>query len=112
MRVEWRFEKITRHTYTHSIAFSALKFVRYWNVILPGSKRYLGGSRIVGANGDVRPPAPDEVREGGIAVEGIALTASGRDEAGHAGPGRLNPAASPRARLRVTSKSPTARGTR
>jgi hypothetical protein len=38
----------------------------YWHTILPGSKRYLGESGMVGDSTDVRPPAPDEKWRGGI----------------------------------------------
>jgi hypothetical protein len=44
------------------------KLYGYWQVILPGSKRYLSASgEQVGDNSDVRPPGPDEVWTGGIA---------------------------------------------
>jgi hypothetical protein len=44
-----------------------LKRDGYWNVILPGSKRYLDlGRRFVGNNKDVRPPASDEQWKGTI----------------------------------------------
>lgn len=39
---------------------SVLRIYHYWNTILPGSKRYLGESGIVGDNTDVRPPSQDE----------------------------------------------------
>ena len=37
------------------------KLYAYWNVILPGSKRLIRGTRMLGDNTDVRPPEPDEV---------------------------------------------------
>jgi hypothetical protein len=74
LEVAWRFETVDGRSYRHAygiedglrvllpfgVAENALKLDRYWNVILPGSKRYLGGGKMVGDNGDVRPPAPDE----------------------------------------------------
>jgi hypothetical protein len=42
-----------------------LKLYRYWSTILPGSKRYLSESGMVGDNTDVRQPAEDEKWQGG-----------------------------------------------
>jgi hypothetical protein len=41
-------------------------FETYWQTILPHSKRYLDGHRVLGTNADVRPPAPDEQWSGGV----------------------------------------------
>ena len=41
-------------------------FATYWQTILPHSKRYLDGGRILGANADVRQPAPNEQWKGGV----------------------------------------------
>jgi len=41
-------------------------FEAYWRTILPYSKRYVDSSRVLGANADVRPPAPDEQWNGGV----------------------------------------------
>ena len=71
----WTFEEESGRTYTSSIGGGAnpsvllpfglsekvLNLYRYWKVILPGSKRYLGrNGEQVGDNSDVRPPAPAE----------------------------------------------------
>lgn len=74
LRVLWRFETITGRSYRHSQGMLSaqtlllpfgmpenfLRLSRYWGIILPGSKRYLAESGMVGDNTDVRPPAPDE----------------------------------------------------
>lgn len=74
LQVVWRFETVTGHTPRHSrqmlspqvllLPFgnpeSSLKLLKYWHTILPGSKRYLSQSGMVGDNTDVRPPAPEE----------------------------------------------------
>ena len=39
---------------------NVLRMWGYWKTILPGSKRYLGESGMVGDNTDVRLPSPDE----------------------------------------------------
>ncbi|HWB82554.1 MAG TPA: hypothetical protein VG675_00295 [Bryobacteraceae bacterium] len=41
------------------------KVYGYWHLILPGSKRIIRGSSMLGNNTDVRPPAPDELWKGG-----------------------------------------------
>ncbi len=76
----WTFEEVSGRTYTSSIGGGAnpsvllpfglseksLNLYKYWRVILPGSKRYLGrNGQQVGDNSDVRPPGPDEVWTGG-----------------------------------------------
>jgi hypothetical protein len=76
----WTFEEESGRSYTSSIGGGAnpsvllpfglsekvLNLYRYWKVILPGSKRYLGrNGEQVGDNSDVRPPGPDEVSTGG-----------------------------------------------
>ena len=81
LQVVWRFETQTGRSYRHSQGMLSpqgllLRFARsddaqfklyaYWHTILPGSKRYLGESGMVGDNSDVRPPAPDEKWRGGI----------------------------------------------
>ena len=58
---------------------SAMKVYIYWNTILPGSKRYLGESGMVGDNTDVRPPADDERWQGGIIAGGGSGGGSSRD---------------------------------
>lgn len=48
-----------------------LKRLSYWNVILPGSKRYLNANgQQAGDNRDVRPPRPDELWNGGFGMAG------------------------------------------
>ena len=42
------------------------KFFEYWHTIMPGSKRYLCGERMMGTNADVRPPDPSEYWKGGV----------------------------------------------
>ena len=81
LHVVWRFETETGHSYRHSIGMlspqglllrfgildeAQLKLYGYWHTILPGSKRYLGESGLVGDNTDVRPPAQEEKWRGGI----------------------------------------------
>jgi len=39
-------------------------FANYWHAILPGSKRYVSGYRVFGANTDVRLPTPAEWKGG------------------------------------------------
>jgi hypothetical protein len=46
------------------------KLSGYWHVVLPGSKRYLGGGKMIGDNSDVRPPKPEEMWKGGIVYGG------------------------------------------
>jgi hypothetical protein len=86
MQAVWRFETVTGRSYRHSCGMlsvqslllsfgrsedSLLKLFGYWHTILPGSKRYLSESGMVGDNTDVRPPTPDEKwRGGGIAGGG------------------------------------------
>jgi hypothetical protein len=41
-------------------------FATYWQTILPWSKRYVDSGGVLGANADVRPPAPDEQWSGGV----------------------------------------------
>ncbi len=41
-------------------------FQTYWQTILPNSKRYIDRGGVLGANADVRPPAPDERWSGGV----------------------------------------------
>ena len=76
----WSFQEVNGRTYTSSIGGGSnpsvllpfglsekiLKLYGYWQVILPGSKRYLSrNGEQVGDNSDVRPPGPDEVWKGG-----------------------------------------------
>jgi hypothetical protein len=84
MQAVWRFETVTGRSYRHSIGmlfaqsllvpFGRSEVARrlsvYWDAILPGSKRYLGKSGMVGDNSDVRPPAPDEEWQGGVIGSG------------------------------------------
>jgi hypothetical protein len=51
------------------------KFASYWEVILPGSARYVSGGDMFGDNSDVRLPTPEERRNGG----GIGSGGSRRD---------------------------------
>jgi hypothetical protein len=46
----------------------------YWHVILPGSKRFIRGSRMFGDNTDVRPPHPDELWKGGSVFGAVGGT--------------------------------------
>lgn len=77
----WTFQEASGRTYTSSIGGGSnpsvllpfgiperlLKLYGYWQVILPGSKRYLSArGEQVGDNSDVRPPGPDEVWTGGV----------------------------------------------
>jgi hypothetical protein len=78
-QVVWTLEQESGRTYTSfigggyrtllhpfGIPENLLKINGYWNVILPGSKRYLNSDGDqVGDNRDVRPRAPDEVWAGG-----------------------------------------------
>ena len=101
----WSFRESGGRTYTGStgpgannpsillpygIPEKALKLRGYWDVILPGSKRYLSrNGRLLGDNSDVRPPAADEVRTGGMGgggggggrsggqIESVTLTLDG-----------------------------------
>lgn len=83
MLAVWRFETATGRSYSHSremlsvhslllpfgrLDESWLKISGYWQTILPGSKRYLSESGLVGDNSDVRPPAADEKWRGGITM--------------------------------------------
>ena len=75
----WKFEPETGRPTTHSVAIGGgtsllapfglddrvRRLYGYWRVILPGSKRAIRGSRMLGDNTDVRPPQPDEVWKGG-----------------------------------------------
>ncbi len=80
-----------------------LKLYGYWQVILPGSKRYLtAAGEQAGDNSDVRPPGPNEVWTGGVAgsrgggghsygpLEKVTLTLDGVffTDGGFAGPNR------------------------
>jgi hypothetical protein len=75
LQVVWRFETETGRSYRHSQGMlspqglllrfgtsdeAQLKLYGYWHAILPGSKRYLGESGMLGDNTDVRPPAEDD----------------------------------------------------
>jgi hypothetical protein len=101
----WYFRESGGRAYTHStgpgannpsilhpygIPEKALKRRGYWDVILPGSKRYLSrNGRLLGDNSDVRPPAEDELWTGGMGggggrwggsggqVESVTLTLDG-----------------------------------
>ena len=73
----WRFETETGRSMLSATSVllpfyrrdeSAMKLYAYWNTILPGSKRYLGESGMVGDNTDVRPPAHDEEWRGGMRI--------------------------------------------
>ena len=85
MQVVWRFETETGRSYHHYVGMLSaqslllrfgrpddanLKLYGYWHTILPGSKRYLTKSGMVGDNSDVRPPAEDEKWRGGIIYGG------------------------------------------
>jgi hypothetical protein len=85
----WQFETAMGRLYRHSrgmlsaqpllLPFGAreehLRILRYWNSILPGSKRYLNEEGMVGDNRDVRPPQADEKWSGGIM--GVSSRAGG-----------------------------------
>jgi hypothetical protein len=106
LHVVWRFETVTGRSYRHSQGMLSAqtlllqfqmteerrKIFGYWFTILPGSKRYLGESGMVGDNTDVRPPAPGEKwpnrggcfgggggagMSGGDAVERVTLSLDG-----------------------------------
>jgi hypothetical protein len=94
MQAVWRFETVTGRSYRHSrgmlsvqsllLSFgrsedSLLKRFGYWHTILPGSKRYLSESGMVGDNTDVRPPTPDEKWRGGAITGSGGGGVSGRD---------------------------------
>jgi hypothetical protein len=79
--VVWHFETETGRSYRHSQGMLSpqqllLPFGRskdpysrlyaYWHTILPGSKRYLAESGMMGDNTDVRLPAEDEKWRGGM----------------------------------------------
>jgi hypothetical protein len=81
----WRFETETGRVFRRSMGLlsphglllpfsmrdqSTLKLYGYWNTILPGSKRYVGESGMVGDNTDVRPPGDDEKWRGGMTGSG------------------------------------------
>jgi hypothetical protein len=38
----------------------------YWQTVLPGSKRYLGGGQMIVDDSDVRPPQGDDVWKGAV----------------------------------------------
>jgi hypothetical protein len=93
----WQFETVTGRSYTHSrgmlsaqhlllpfgLPEKGMKRYRYWNTILPGSKRYLGESGMVGDNTDVRLPDPDEEWRGGIGGCRSGGGGSGPDQIKH-----------------------------
>ena len=77
----WTFQETIGRSYSSSIGGGSnpsvllpfgiperhLKLYGYWQVILPGSKRYLNANgEQAGDNSDVRLPAPDEVWTGGF----------------------------------------------
>ncbi len=88
LALEWQFEETSGRKYSHSTASAfgrslllpfglpqdILPVNRYWNTILPGSKRLLADMQIIGDNTDVRPPRPDEIWRGG----GIGSTVGSR----------------------------------
>jgi hypothetical protein len=113
----WTFQETIGRSYSSSIGGGSnpsvllpfgiperhLKLYGYWQVILPGSKRYLNANgEQAGDNSDVRPPAPDEVWTGGFAggrtgggrrrgpMEKVTLTLDGVffTDGGFAGPNR------------------------
>ncbi len=77
------------------------KFDFYWNTIFPGSKRLITcGGPSFGDNSDVRPPAADELSQGGFVTWGggrpepsepvrLALDGVFFEDGGFAGPNRL-----------------------
>jgi hypothetical protein len=94
LQVVWRFETETGRSYRNSQGIlsaqglllpfdrpndAQLKLYGYWHTILPGSKRYLGESGMVGDNTDVRPPAEEEKWRGGIMSGGGSGNATSRD---------------------------------
>jgi hypothetical protein len=51
----------------YGLSEKSLRLRGYWDVILPGSKRYLSrNGGLLGDNSDVRPPAADELWTGGM----------------------------------------------
>jgi hypothetical protein len=111
----WSFQEVNGRTYTSSIGGGSnpsvllpfglsekmLKLYGYWQVILPGSKRYLSrDGELVGDNSDVRSPGPEEVWKGGVGgggggggrtrgpLEKVTLTLDGVffDDGGFVGP--------------------------
>lgn len=85
----WRFEELAGHQYDRTFSGGSHRFpslllpfgmdarqrarAGYWDAILPGSKRYLdiAAGRMIGGNGDVRPPAEEEEgAEGGCLMMG------------------------------------------
>ena len=94
LQAVWRFETEAGRTFRHSRGMlsphslllpfgrweeSTLKLYTYWNTVLPGSKRYLGESGMVGDNTDVRPPADGEKWRGGMSAGGGGGAGSSRD---------------------------------
>jgi len=94
LQAVWRVETETGRSFRHSRGMlspdrvllpfeprdrSAMKLYNYWNTILPGSKRYLAESGMVGDNTDVRPPADDEKWSGGMIAGGGGGGGAGRD---------------------------------
>jgi len=92
LEVVWRYDAAAGGSYRHAsemlsgqglllpfgMSAKSLKLNGYWQVILPGSKRYLGGGKMVGDNTDVRPPGPDEKFQGGGFGGGGGGSSSGR----------------------------------
>jgi hypothetical protein len=94
LQVIWRFETETGRSYRDSQGIlsprglllpfdrpndAQLQLYGYWNSILPGSRRYLGKSGMVGDNTDVRLPAEQEKWRGGILAGGGHGSVTGRD---------------------------------
>ena len=90
MEAVWRFDTEAGGSYRHAFGMlpgrllrpfgaseESLKLDGYWDVILPGSKRYLSDGKIVGDNTDVSPPGPGEKVQGG-GGGGVGGTRSGR----------------------------------
>jgi hypothetical protein len=89
----WKYEEISGHQYSNSFIHGVgtvpslllpfglnedrRPFITYWQIILPGSKRYVSPDAIAGTNADVRPPAPEERWSGGIGGGGGGARGSG-----------------------------------
>jgi hypothetical protein len=84
----WTFETASGRSYRHSTGMlqpqlllgqgQLSEHLTYWQTILPGSKRYVSESGMVGDNTDVRPPSREESRSGMGAVGGGVRGGRGR----------------------------------
>jgi hypothetical protein len=94
LRVVWRFETETGRKFRHSHGMlspktllppfyqpneSIARFINYWQISFPGSKRYLAESGLVGDNTDVLPSGDDEKSRGVIGAVGGGGGGSSRE---------------------------------